>query len=79
MTWTGFYRGIQDFFEGVAFAPYNALRELELSSWWAANSVSWVFMIICAVAIVYWIGQLKKYDATEGSDDKSVTAHRYLG
>jgi hypothetical protein len=79
MTWTGFFGGIQDFFEGVAFAPYNALRALELSNWWAANSVSWIFMIICAVAIFYWIGQLKKYDATEGSDDKSVTAHRYLG
>ncbi len=79
MTWTGFFGGIQDFFEGVAFAPYNALRALEPSNWWAANSVSWFFMIICAIAIVYWIGQLKKYDATEGSDDKSVTAHRYLG
>ncbi len=79
MTWTGFFGGIQDFFEGVAFAPYNALRALESSNWWAANSVSYIFMIICAVAIVYWIGQLKKYDATEGSDDKSITAHRYLG
>jgi hypothetical protein len=79
MTWTGFFGGIQDFFEGIAFAPFNALRALELSSWWASNTVSWFFMIICAVAIIYWIGQLKKYDATEGSDDKSVTAHRYLG
>ena len=79
MTWTGFFEGIQSFFEGVAFAPYNALRALEPSNWWAANSVSWIFMIICAVAMVYWIGQLKKYDAIEGSDDKSVTAHEYLG
>ncbi|MDA9907092.1 MAG: uracil phosphoribosyltransferase [Flavobacteriaceae bacterium] len=79
MTWTGFFEGIQSFFEGVAFAPFNALRELEAANWWMANSISWVFVIICSVAIVYWIGQLKKYDTTEGSDDKSITAHKYLG
>ena len=44
-----------------------------------ANSMSWVFVVICSLAIVYWIVQLKKYDTTEGSDDKSITAHKYLG
>ncbi len=78
MTWSGFFYGIKDFFENVAFVPYNALRELELSSWFGANTVSWIFMAICMVAMIYWIGQLKKHD-DEGSDDKSVTAHRYLG
>ena len=79
MTWSGFFGGIQDFFENVAFAPFNALRALELSNWWAANIMTWIFMTICAVAIVYWIIQLQKYDATEGSDDKSIAAHEYLG
>jgi len=78
MTWSGFFYGIQSFFENVAFAPYNVLRELEPSSWFGANAVSWVFMAICASAMIYWIGQLKKYDA-EGSDDKSIKAHEYLG
>ena len=39
MTWTGFFEGIQSFFEGVAFAPFNALRELEATNWWIANSM----------------------------------------
>jgi len=78
MTWSGFFYGIQDFFEDVAFWPYNALRELEPSSWFGANTVSWIFMTICATAMVYWIGQLKKFDDA-GEEDKSVTAHEYLG
>jgi hypothetical protein len=35
-------------------------------------------MIICAAAMVYWIIQLKKFDDA-GEEDKSVTAHKYLG
>ncbi len=79
MTWSAFFYGIQSFFENVAFAPLNYLRELEVSNWWSANLISWIFIIICMAAMVYWIGELKKYDATEGSDDKSITAHDYLG
>jgi len=78
MTWSGFFYGIQSFFENVAFAPYNALKELEPSSWFGANVVSWFFMAICAVAMIYWIGQLKKYN-DEGTEDKSITAHEFLG
>jgi len=78
MTWSGFFYGIQSFFENVAFWPYNTLRELEPSSWFGANAVSWTFIVIGAVAMVYWIGQLKKHDAA-GEEDKSVTAHEYLG
>lgn len=79
MTWTGFFEGIETIFVDYAFLPYDALRELEPSNWFGANTVSWIFMTICAIAMVYWIGQLKKYDAEEGSDDKSITAHEYLG
>ena len=73
-----FFYGIQSFFETVGFAPYNALRDLEPSNWYGANMVSWSFIVIGFVAMVYWIGELKKYDA-EGSDDKSIKAHEYLG
>jgi len=79
MTWIGFFEGIETIFVEGAFLPYDILRELEPSSWFGANAVSWFFMIICMGALVYWIGELKKYDATEGSDDKSITAHDYLG
>ncbi len=78
MTWSGFFYGIQSFFENVVFAPYDILSDLEPTSWFGANAVSWFFMAICATAMVYWIGQLKKYD-DEGSEDKSITAHEYLG
>lgn len=78
MTWEGFFRGIETFFVNVAFWPYDVLREMEPTSWFGANMVSWTFMIIGFVAMVYWIGQLKKYDA-EGSEDKSIKAHEYLG
>jgi len=78
MTWSGFFYGIQSFFESVGFAPYNALRDLEPSSWFGANMVSWTFIIIGFVAFIYWIGELKKYDS-DGSEDKSIKAHEYLG
>jgi len=78
MTWSGFFYGTQSFFENVAFAPYNALRQIEPNDWFLANIMSWVFMAICAVAMVYWILQLKKHDA-EGQEDKSIKAHKYLG
>ncbi len=78
MTWSGFFYGIQSFFENVGFAPYDALRAIEPSNWWGANIVSWVLILIGFVAMVYWIGQLKKYDA-EGTEDKSIKAHEYLG
>jgi hypothetical protein len=35
------------------------LRSLELASWFAANTINWIFMIICASAMVYWIKQLR--------------------
>ncbi len=28
------------------FAPFDALRALELENWFAANTLSWIFIII---------------------------------
>ena len=72
-----FFYAIQDLFVNVLFAPLDALRELELENWWAANGLNWVFMIICLVAFVYWMSQLKKFN-DNNEEDKSVTAHKYL-
>ena len=72
-----FFYAIQDLFVNVLFAPLDALRELELENWWAANGLNWVFMIICLVAFVYWMGQLKSFN-DNNEEDKSVTAHKYL-
>lgn len=72
-----FFYAIEDFFVNVAFAPYDALRELELDNWWAANVATWLFIIIGFAAMIYWILQLKKYDDND-EENKSITSHSYL-
>lgn len=72
-----FFYAIQDLFVDVLFAPFDALRALELESWFAANIVSWIFIIIGFVAFVYWMLQLKKFD-NNNEEDKSITSHSYL-
>jgi hypothetical protein len=59
------------------FAPFDALRALELENWTAANVVNWILMIIGFVAFVYWMLQLKKYN-DNNEEDKSISAHSYL-
>ena len=72
-----FFYAIQDLFVNVLFAPYDALREIEYDNWWTANMVSWLFIIICFAAFMYWMKQLKSYN-DNGEEDKSVTSHSYL-
>lgn len=72
-----FFNGIADLFVNYLFLPYDALRELELDSWWLANIVSWILIIIGLVAFVYWMLQLKKYN-DNNEEDKSISSHSYL-
>ena len=72
-----FFEAIQDLFVNLLFAPFDALRALELESWWSANIMSWLFTIIGLVAFVYWMLQLKSHDANN-EEDKSITSHSYL-
>ena len=72
-----FFYAIQDLFVNVLFAPFDALRALELENWFSANLMSWLFMAIGFVAFGYWMLQLKKYNAND-EEDKSVSAHSYL-
>jgi len=72
-----FFYAIQDLFVNVLFAPLDALRALELESWFLANIFSWIFILIGFVAMVYWMLQLKKYN-DNGEEDKSISAHSYL-
>lgn len=71
-----FFFAIQDLFD-VLFMPFKALADLELENWFAANAVSWVFILIGFVALVYWMLQLKKHSDND-EEDKSITAHSYL-
>jgi len=70
-----FFEGIEDLFVNILFWPYDFLRLME--NWWTSNVVSWIFLILGVVAMVYWLLQLKKFN-DNGEEDKSITAHSYL-
>jgi Family of unknown function (DUF6341) len=72
-----FFYAIQDLFVNILFAPYDALRALQLDNWWAANFVSWIFIIIGIVAFFYWMIQLKGFN-DNNEEDKSISAHSFL-
>jgi len=72
-----FFEGIQWFFENIMFIPHNFFRKLELVTWFGANIVNWIFMIICAVATVYWIKQLKLHEQNN-EENQDTTAHSFL-
>ena len=72
-----FFEGIQYLFVNILFAPLDFLRSLELSSWFAANTINWIFMIICASAMVYWIKQLKIFEDA-GTENQDTTAHSFF-
>jgi cyanate permease len=72
-----FFYAIEDLFVNVLFMPFDALRSMQLESWWMANIMSWIFAIIGLVAFVYWMLQLKRYN-DNNEEDKSVTSHSYL-
>lgn len=71
----GFFEGIQYLCEEILFVPFHLLRSWE--NWWGANIVNWLLLITGLVAIVYWILQLKKFDAA-GEEDKDINAHSFL-
>jgi hypothetical protein len=72
-----FFEGIQSLFVDFLFKPLDALRHFELVSWFGANLINWIFMIICACAIVYWIKQLRIFDDA-GTENQDTTAHSFL-
>ena len=73
-----FFEGIQSFFEDFAFEPLNYLRSLELESWWIANAVNWIFVIIGFAAFFYWMKQLKNIN-DRNEENRDSTAHSFLG
>ena len=72
-----FFYAIQDLFVDVLFAPMDAIRALELESWFTANLISWVFIIIGFVAMVYWMIQLKGFN-DNNEEDKSISSNSFL-
>jgi len=72
------FEGIAWLFEEVLFIPFNALRELQLTSWFAANIMNWIFLVVGLAAFLYWMLQLKKYN-DNNEEDRDPTAHSFLG
>ncbi|MFN3757007.1 MAG: DUF6341 family protein [Flavobacterium sp.] len=72
-----FFEGIQYLFVEILFAPLDFLRSMELSSWWGANALNWIFMIICAAALVYWCKQLAIHQ-NNNEENQDTTAHSFL-
>ena len=78
MSLKGFFEGIQEIADDTLFAPFNALAELELTNWWAASTINWIFMIICGAAIIYWMLQLVDHNK-EGEERRDAISHGFLG
>ena len=72
-----FFEGIQTLFVDFIFLPWDMLRKFELSSWFGANIINWLFLIICSVAAVYWIKQLKLHE-DNNEENQDTTAHSFL-
>ena len=72
-----FFEGIAWLFEEILFIPYSFLREVELTNWILANSVSWIFLLVGFSAMIYWVLQLNLFDKN-GEEDKDPSAHSFL-
>ncbi|WP_219039804.1 DUF6341 family protein [Mesonia aestuariivivens] len=69
-----FFEFIQYIFVDILFVPLHALRKLELESWFAANTLNWVFIIIGVIAFCYWVKQLMSF-----SDEEKERQEKYFG
>lgn len=72
-----FFEGIASLFVDFLFVPMDLLKKLELTNWWAANTINWIFILICCGAMVYWIKQLNLFK-TNNEDEQDTTAHSFL-
>jgi hypothetical protein len=78
MTFRALFEGIESVTEAILLNPLDGVRELELSSWFIANGLNWIFVIIGFAALIYWLKELKRYNE-EGTEDETSTSHSYLG
>ena len=72
-----FFESIAILFEELLFSPFRLLTQVELFSWWVANCVSFIFLIVGLIASAYWIIQLQNFDKS-GEEKKDSSAHSFL-
>ncbi|MDT0642158.1 uracil phosphoribosyltransferase [Zunongwangia sp. F363] len=73
------FEGIEWLFEEILFIPLDALRELQFDSWWLANAINFIFLIIGIAAFAYWLKELKKFQDRDEEETKSSKHSPYLG
>jgi hypothetical protein len=73
-----FFEGIAWLFEEILFIPFDALRQLQYESWFLANTMNWIFMIVGFAGFIYWMLQLKKFNDND-EEDRDPKAHSFLG
>jgi hypothetical protein len=71
------FEGIAFLFTDVLFVPFDMMRELELTNWWAANAINWLLILVCMGATAYWIKQLSLFKKNN-EDNQDTTAHSFL-
>lgn len=72
------FEAIAWLFEEVLLIPFNFLRELELSSWWGANALNFIFILVGLAAFIFWMKQLKKFNDND-EENRDPSAHSFLG
>ena len=72
-----FFYTIAWIFEEILFLPFDFLRTLQFDSWVLANIMSWGFLLIGLIGIVYWIRELTHFDDNE-EENRDFTAHQFL-
>ena len=72
------FEGIAYLFEEILFIPFHWLRDLELDSWFLANIMNWIFMLIAFAAFLFWMKQLKKFNDND-EENRDQSAHSFLG
>ena len=77
-TMKDFFEGIEWLVELVLLQPLDALRTLELDSWFLANILNWVFVIVGFLAFLYWMKQLKTFN-DNNEENRESTSHSFLG
>jgi len=73
-----FFEGIEWLVELVLLQPLDALRALELDSWFLANILNWVFVIVGFLAFLFWMKQLKTFN-DNNEENRESTSHSFLG
>lgn len=75
--WKSIFEGIQTLFVDGLLLPLDFLRKLELTSWFGANLINWIFMFICIAYLVHVHKQILIYKKS-GEDEQDTTAHSFL-